>query len=147
MNNMLDIVLTEYDDELALHSVRVNASLRTTDIELKAIALGHDLINARTRVDTSTLLRADMPGRVISGILAMSKKQNMPTSDYVHQICENNDAMRVMMKCILDTTDPLRSLVSKTYVAELHQLYCHIADKQRQRKVLDMLHSKNGTHR
>lgn len=147
-NNMLDIVLNAFDNDLALHSIRVSTALRTTDDELQTVALGHDLINAHTHADTALLLERGMSNRIVSGIWAMTRQQGMSMCNYVHQICENEDAMQVTMKCILDSTDPSKPLItSKAYIEEQQLLYRHIADKQRLRKIDNMLHAKNGTHR
>lgn len=113
-----------------MHPIRVSAALRTTDVELQAIALGHDLFNHETGIDVSHLRNAHMSERVIGSIKKMTRQRGMSTSEYVQEICTDTDAMEVTLRCILDITDIIiMPPDTREKVSEAHQMYIYIKDK------------------
>jgi (p)ppGpp synthase/HD superfamily hydrolase len=123
-----------------MHPIRVSAALRTTDVELQAMAIGHDLFNVETGVDASHLKHARMTDRVITGIQKMTKQRGMSNNDYIHMVCTSQDAMEITLRCLLDISDiHIAPANSEDKLSEVHQMYIHIKEKLRESVVAKTL--------
>jgi hypothetical protein len=76
------------------------------------IALGHDLLED-TQVTTSFLKETGMSDRVVSAILALTKKKGRTIEQYKAGIFANEDAMRVKL-CDLRHNSDIRRLKGVT---------------------------------
>ena len=74
------------------------------DYELMQIAMGHDLIED-TWIKEANLHSAGFSERVISGIVALSKRDDLSYEDYKKQVLDNEDAMRVKLMDIEHNSD------------------------------------------
>lgn len=95
-----------------LHPLKVMHYLKTDDEELMCIALGHDLLEDTFKtVDdgVAVLTYHGMSDRIISGILALTKKPGEPFDDYKERVKANPDAVRVKL-CDLRHNSDIRRL-------------------------------------
>lgn len=90
---------TLYDRASLLHPIRVMTALKSTDIELNCIALGHELLN-KTTVTVDDLVRAHMSDRVISGIILF--KDAATPEQTLNNLCSSYDTIRISLPCLLD---------------------------------------------
>ena len=116
------------------HPLRVMSFLKTTDEELMAIAVLHDVVEdafADNHEDGfETLKSIGMTTRIIAGVRAMTKKKFQTYEDYIAELTKNRDAIQVKM-CDLRHNIDLRRLKGVTekdlnrinkYVKTYHQL-------------------------
>lgn len=87
-----------------LHPLKVMHYLKTTDEELQAIALGHDVIED-TDVTYKDLREAGISERVISAITALTKVPGETYDEYKQKVFANVDAMKVKMADLRHNTD------------------------------------------
>ena len=106
-----------------LHPLKVMHYLKTDDVELQCIALGHDLIED-TEVTPDILLHAGMTDRVIDGILALTKVKGQTYEQYKEKVFASEDAMRVKLCDLRHNTD-IRRLkgVTEKDVARMVKYY------------------------
>jgi hypothetical protein len=90
---------TLYDRANVLHPIRVMTAMRSNDVELNCIALGHELLN-KTSVTVDDLVIAGMSDRVIRGII-LFKDAGTPAQT-LDNISSTYDTIRVAMPCLLD---------------------------------------------
>ena len=88
-----------YDRICVLHPIRTMAGLKTNDEELNCIALGHELLN-QTDVSLTTLIRAGMSHRVITGLVLLKEAPTL--EETLDNICTSTDTMLVGLQCLLD---------------------------------------------
>lgn len=88
-----------------LHPLAVMHLLRTNDLELAAIAVGHDLFED-TAVSASTLRdELGIPERVIAGIEALTKRKGEPLEAYLARVKANRDATLVKLAVLTHNSD------------------------------------------
>lgn len=87
-----------------LHPMKVMHYLKTDDIELQMIALGHDLLED-TSVTVEQFQSLGFSERVISGIVALTKVKGKSYDQYKEQVMANVDAMRVKLADLRHNTD------------------------------------------
>ena len=106
-----------------LHPLKVMHYLKTNDVELQCIALGHDLIED-TRITPQFLLTAGMSRRVVDGIIALTKINGQTYEQYKERVFSNQDAMRVKLCDLRHNTD-IRRLkgVTEKDVARMVKYY------------------------
>ena len=115
-----------------LHPLKVMHYLKTTDEELMAIALGHDVIED-TSVTYADLREAGITERVIAGIRALTKQPGQTYDEYKEGVFANEDAMRVKMADLRHNTDirRLKGVTDKDIarIAKYQKFYLEIRDR------------------
>lgn len=87
-----------------LHCIRVMQNVPYNDDELKAIAIGHDLIED-TDVTAIYLRNMGFSERVVSAIECLTKTKNMTYDAYLNMVMSNRDACIVKLCDLQDNTD------------------------------------------
>lgn len=87
-----------------LHPLKVMHYLKTDDVELQCIALGHDLLED-TLVTPQFLWDSGMTERVIEGIKALTKVEGETYEQYKEKVFANKDAMQVKLCDLRHNTD------------------------------------------
>lgn len=87
-----------------LHPLRVAHIMRTTDAELQAIAVLHDVIED-TPVTYRDLENAGMTQRIISGVRALTKQPGQTSEEYLAQVQGNPDAVLVKLADLQHNSD------------------------------------------
>lgn len=91
-----------------LHPLKVMHYLKTDDEELMCIAIGHDLVEDTFKCaedGIASLRHYGMSERVISGILALTKKPDESFEDYKARVKANPDAVKVKMADLRHNSD------------------------------------------
>lgn len=91
-----------------LHPLTVMHYVHTDDLLLKAIAVGHDVLEDGFDTVEEGLIelrRLRMPERVIAGILAVTKLPEEPEEVYKARVMNNLDAIRVKMADLRHNSD------------------------------------------
>ena len=112
-----------------LHPLRVMAGLKTNDMELNCIALGHELLN-KTTMPLRMIVEAGMSDRVLTALLLLKEASTL--EETLDNICTSYDAMRVAQQCLLDrgalcSTTGLSREKTKV-VRGYHESYMRVAD-------------------
>lgn len=115
-----------------LHPLKVMYYLKSDDVELQCIALGHDLIED-TACTYQLLRQAGMTERVIEGIRAMTKLPGQAPEEYLQQVLSNRDAMLVKL-CDLRHNSDIRRLKGVTAkdiarIEKYHNMYLTIKER------------------
>ncbi len=115
-----------------LHALKVMHYLRTTDEQVQAIAVGHDLIED-TKMTYKDLRDAGISERVIAGIRALTKVPGQTLEEYKESVFSNVDAMHVKL-CDLRHNSDIRRLKGVTEkdvarIAKYMQFYTEIQAK------------------
>jgi (p)ppGpp synthase/HD superfamily hydrolase len=133
-NKMLVLVTNEFDGifdkggmPYILHLLKVMYYLKTEDLELQTIALGHDLIEDRKNITYAMLIEMGFSERVILGIRAMTKVPGETNDEYMERIKANPDAIRVKL-CDLRHNSDIRRLKGVTAkdvarIEKYHKMY------------------------
>ena len=130
LSNMLRIATNAHEGQFdkggkpyILHPLKVMHYLKTDDVELQCIALGHDLLEDTT-VTPKILWDAGMTERVITGIVALTKYEGQTYDEYKEQVFSNRDAMKVKLCDLRHNTD-IRRLkgVTEKDVARMVKYY------------------------
>ena len=98
-----------------LHPLKVMHYVKSDDIEIKIIALGHDLIEDtfKSVKDGVEFLRYhEFTDRIINGIVALTKIDGESYEDYKNRVKSNRDAIIVKMADLRHNSD-IRRLKSK----------------------------------
>lgn len=119
-----------------LHVLRVMNNLHTTDEELMAIAVLHDVVEDSTDCTFQTLYDMGFSDRVVSAIKLLTKEFGQSYDDYINNICTNKDAMLVKLADLKDNSDltRLKGLRDKDF-ARMQKYMCafkKIQDKLRE---------------
>lgn len=91
-----------------IHCVKVMDYLKNDDEELNCIAILHDIIED-TACSNIELIQAGMTNRIVAGVMALTKSKDITTEQYLAQIKQNNDAIKVKM-CDLRHNSDIRRL-------------------------------------
>jgi len=136
LNKMLTLVVNSFDGILdkggqpyVLHCLKVMHYLKTDDVELQCIALGHDLIED-TKVTLNDLVDMGFSRRIVDGIDAMTKIHGEPVAEYLHRIKGNRDAIKVKL-CDLRHNSDIRRLKGVTdkdiaRMKKYHRMYLEL---------------------
>ncbi len=87
-----------------LHCLKVMHYLKTDDLLLMCIALGHDLIED-TKTTYQELYDLGFPDRVISGIRCMTKDRGETPEQYKKKVMSNMDAVDVKLADLRHNSD------------------------------------------
>ena len=87
-----------------LHTLKVMHYLRSTDYELMAIAVLHDVIED-TKATYEDLQNLGMTARVIAGVGSMTKLPGQTPDQYLDQVLRNQDAVLVKMADLRHNSD------------------------------------------
>jgi (p)ppGpp synthase/HD superfamily hydrolase len=77
------------------------------DISLMCIAVLHDTIED-TFIDSDYLKICDIPQRIIDGVIALTHIKGMSYSDYIIQVSQNKDAIKVKLEDLRHNMDLTR---------------------------------------
>ena len=91
-----------------LHPLKVMHYLKTDDVELMCIAVGHDVYED-SDITSADLRDEGISERVIQGIYAMSKRPGQTYKEYKRSVFGNVDAMKVKL-CDLRHNSDIRRL-------------------------------------
>lgn len=111
LNAMIVLAAQKFDGKFdkggnpyILHCLAVMHMLRSTDQELQAIAVGHDLVED-TDVTYQELIDLGMTQRVIEGIKALTKVKGETYEEYKAKVKSNPDAVLVKMQDLRHNSD------------------------------------------
>lgn len=90
-----------------LHPIRMMMRLRTTDQELMAIAILHDVVED-CNVTYENLRSIGMTPRVIAGVQALTKPIGYSYEQFIEQLAGNRDALLVKREDLRDNSDVTR---------------------------------------
>lgn len=90
-----------------LHPLRMMMRLRTSDEELMAIAVLHDVIED-CDVSFDDLKELGMTERVISGVQALTRQNGETYEQFIDRVTLNKDAMLVKREDLKDNSDLTR---------------------------------------
>lgn len=90
-----------------LHPLTVAHLLNTVDLELKTIAIGHDLIED-TDTELDELRQMGFSSRVVAAIGCLTKDKGETFDDYRAKIKTNRDAVEVKLAELRHNTDMTR---------------------------------------
>jgi (p)ppGpp synthase/HD superfamily hydrolase len=79
-----------------LHPVSIMMALKTKDLELMQIALGHDLVED-TAVTLDELVRTGFSNRVVSAIDCLTRRHEELWLDYIKRVSTNSDAVTIKL--------------------------------------------------
>lgn len=91
-----------------MHPIRVMMRLRTSDEELMAIAILHDVVEDSTAVTIASLKDAGFPQRVLDALGLLTHDKSEPYEEYVKRVATNRDAARVKLEDLRDNSDITR---------------------------------------
>jgi guanosine-3',5'-bis(diphosphate) 3'-pyrophosphohydrolase len=90
-----------------LHPLRLMMRLNTTDEELMAIAVLHDVVED-CNVTFDYLLDAGMSERVVRGVRALTKQAGESYEQFIERLAGNRDALLVKREDLKDNSDLTR---------------------------------------
>ena len=90
-----------------LHPMRMMMRLRTTDQELMAIAILHDVVED-CGVTYDDLREIGMTERVIEGVRRLTKQPGVSYEQFIEQLAGNRDALLVKREDLRDNSDITR---------------------------------------
>jgi (p)ppGpp synthase/HD superfamily hydrolase len=138
LSKMLVLATTKFDGKFdkggapyILHCLKVMYYLKTDDIELQIIGLGHDLVED-TDVTYAQLREMGFTERVIIGIRAMTKVPGETNDEYMDRIKACPDAIRVKL-CDLRHNSDIRRLKGVTEkdvkrIEKYHKMYLELKE-------------------
>ena len=115
-----------------LHPLKVMYYLKTNDIELQCIAVGHDLIED-TNTTYTELKEMGFTPCIIEGIRALTKLPGQTAEEYLDQVCSNSAAMCVKLADLRHNSDirRLKGVTPKDIerIAKYHNMWLTINDR------------------
>src|SRR6185312_5048805 len=87
-----------------LHCLKVMYLLKSDDPELMAIAVLHDIVED-TKTTYTDLYDMGMSRRVVDGVRALTKQRGQTTTDYLEQVKNNPDAIKVKLADLRHNSD------------------------------------------
>lgn len=90
-----------------LHPLRMMMRLRTSDEQLMAIAVLHDVVED-CDVSFDDLRDIGMPERVVEGVRALTKQQGETYEQFIDRLSSNRDALLVKREDLRDNSDLTR---------------------------------------
>jgi (p)ppGpp synthase/HD superfamily hydrolase len=136
LNRMITLVANEFDNvydkggnPYVLHCLKVMHYVRSDDVEIQQIALGHDLVEDRG-ITYSYLKSAGFSERVISGIRALTKVPGESEEEYLAKIKANPDAIKVKLADLRHNSDirRLKGVTEKDIrrIEKYHKMYLEL---------------------
>jgi (p)ppGpp synthase/HD superfamily hydrolase len=123
------------DAPYILHPLKVMHYLKSQDEELQCAALGHDVLED-TVVTEKDLREAGMSERVITTILAVTKRDGESYDEYKQRVFASTDAMKVKKADLRHNSDirRLKGVTEKDIAraAKYHTFYLEIEARQRE---------------
>lgn len=144
LSNAIQIATQRHDGQFdkcgqpyILHCLKVMHYVQSDDLEVKAIAVMHDLIEDTFGQDekgihdgTVFLIHRGFSDRVVDGVLAMTKRDGQSFADYKDQVKSNKDAILVKMADLRHNTDirRIKGLTKKDFdrTARYHEFYAEL---------------------
>jgi (p)ppGpp synthase/HD superfamily hydrolase len=118
-----------------LHPLKVMHYLKSMDEELQCAALGHDVLED-TDTTEDDLREAGMSERVITTILAVTKRDGESYDEYKQRVFASTDAMKVKKADLRHNSDirRLKGVTEKDIAraAKYHTFYLEIEARQRE---------------
>lgn len=112
-----------------LHCLKVMHYLKSDDLELMCIAVGHDLFED-TNVTQEDLLEEGFSMRVVTGIGCMTKWKGLTPQDYLKQVKSNMDSVKVKLADLRHNSDirRLKGLTGKDFerMQRYHTMYVEL---------------------
>lgn len=142
LSNMIELATQRHNGQLdkggmpyILHCLKVMHYTKSDDLEVKAIAVGHDLIED-TFPDVLSgqkfLGARGFSRRVIEGVMALTKRHNQSYEDYKMQVKANPDAVLVKMADLRHNSDirRLKGITDKDIerVRRYHEFYLELKE-------------------
>ena len=90
-----------------LHPLRMMMRLRTSDEELMAVAVLHDVVED-CGVSFDELLAFGMPERVVTGVKALTRQAGETYEQFIERLAGNRDALMVKREDLRDNSDLTR---------------------------------------
>jgi guanosine-3',5'-bis(diphosphate) 3'-pyrophosphohydrolase len=115
-----------------LHCFQVMKYLESDDEELNCIAMLHDILeDTICTIDNSKLNL--MTERIIKGVVALTKTSNLTADDYLNQIKQNPDAIKVKLCDLRHNLDikRLKKIEQKDFerIVKYHTMYQELTIK------------------
>jgi len=142
LSNMIELATQRHNGQLdkggmpyILHCLKVMHYTKSDDLEVKATAVGHDLIED-TFPDVLSgqkfLGARGFSRRVIEGVMALTKRHNQSYEDYKAQVKTNPDAILVKMADLRHNSDirRLKGITDKDIerVRRYHEFYLELKE-------------------
>jgi guanosine-3',5'-bis(diphosphate) 3'-pyrophosphohydrolase len=90
-----------------LHPLRMMMRLRTSDEELMAIAVLHDVVED-CEVSFDDLRDLGMSERVVAGVAALTRRAGETYTQFIERLADNRDALLVKREDLRDNSDLTR---------------------------------------
>ncbi len=90
-----------------LHPLRIMMRLRTSDDELMAVAVLHDVVED-CGVSFDDLRSIGMPERVVSGVKALTRQSGETYEQFIERLAGSRDALLVKREDLRDNSDLTR---------------------------------------
>lgn len=87
-----------------LHPIRLAMRLRTDDEELMCIAVLHDAAEDG-KVTFNDLVEQGFSSRVVNALKLLTHQKGIPYEEYIYQMRDNYDALRVKREDLKDNSD------------------------------------------
>lgn len=136
LENMIVLAATRHSGQrdkgglpYVLHPLKVSHYLKTTDLELMVIAIGHDLVED-TETTYAELLELGFSPRVVNGIRCLTKVKGETYEEYKKKVKSNRDSILVKMCDLRHNTDirRLKGVTQKDLerVQKYHEFYLEL---------------------
>lgn len=114
-----------------LHCLRVWQGVQNEDEEVQQIAWLHDIIEDTT-IEMKDLLEMGFSSRVVSGVLTLTKTDNLEWDEYIKLIACNPDARKVKLSDLRDNSNitRLKGLRKKDFdrLEKYHKAYVYLSE-------------------
>lgn len=115
-----------------LHPLAVMYMVESSDLQVKAMAVGHDTIED-TKLTYAEMREKGISERVIDGIRALTKQPGQTYDEYKTQVFMNRDAMIVKMADLRHNSDirRLKGVTAKDIerMAKYHAFYLELQER------------------
>lgn len=115
-----------------LHVLAVMQLVNSGDIEIKCMAVGHDLFED-TKITAQELRDAGISERIINGIFCLTKMPGQSYEEYKSRVFSNSDSMVVKMADLTHNSDirRLKGVSEKDIdrMVKYHRFYLEIQEK------------------
>lgn len=113
------------------HPLRVALCFDDSDIDLRTVAILHDVIEdcAFTR---ESLKQSGFPDFVIEAVVAISRDKGENYQDYIERVCQNKLAREVKVFDIIDNIVTCKSKLLKRYIKALEKIALFFSPEDRE---------------
>jgi len=116
-----------------LHPLRVMSNLKSTDKELCAIAVMHDVVED-SEITLTDLEGMDFPTRVVAGVDAMTRRKDESYQDFIERCACNSDGLKVKLADLIDNSDitRLKGITEKDInrMEKYHRAYTFLKERE-----------------